>query len=72
MDTEAPESDGIYRLRYCSICDSSTSSVFEEEFKDNPFLVALGQLQRESKVDLTLGSCITCKGILWHVTFVLK
>ena len=60
------EDDRIYYINYCSICDASSSS------GDNPFLLALGELQRRKKVALVLGSCVTCKGVMWHIKFVLE
>ena len=66
MPTDAPENEGIYHLSYCSVCDASSSSV------DNPCLLALGELQRRKKVALVLGSCVTCKGVMWHIKFVLE
>jgi hypothetical protein len=66
MPISSSEHDGIYRLKYCSICDASPYG------GDNPFLYALGSLQRKGRVDLVLGFCIICKGIVWQIKFVLE
>lgn len=72
MGIQSSESDGIYRVNYCSTCDASPFQTSDSGVNDNPFLLALGQLQRSNKADLILGSCITCKGVLWHVKFILE
>ena len=71
MAVRSSENDGIYHVTYCSTCDASPIKTDNSGIQDNPFLLALGQLQRDNKVDLTLGSCITCKSVSWHVKFIL-
>ena len=66
MPTNSAEHEGVYYLKYCSICDASPYG------GDNPFLYALGELQREGLVDLVFGSCIICRGVMWRIKFILK
>jgi len=68
MPINSPEHDGVYILKYCSNCDASPHG----GEGDNTFLYTLGELQKEGKVDLILGSCVICKGITWRIRFVLK
>ena len=66
MPINSAEHDGVYRLQYCSICDASPYG------GDNPFLYALGALQREGLVDLVFGSCLICRGVMWRIKFTIK
>ena len=66
MPINSAEHDGVYRLQYCSICDSSPYE------GSNPFLYSLGVLQRKGLVELVFGSCLICQGVMWRIKFILE
>lgn len=69
MTVESSENNNVFRLSYCIICDASSTG------GENSFLRNLGELQREQKVELSLGSC-DCEdalpNMLWKIKFKME